>query len=534
MDPRTEVEVSRPFRFAVIAVFLLGIGLPWLDRFRPEEARWPLPEKRAPAPRPELAWDLAALSSYPRRMEAHFADTFGFRDRYLRAHSVVKLFGLGVSPTPRVVVGEDGWLFFTGGKTLEEARGRVPFDDAELDAWVASYRDRAAYLAQQGVHYLLVLVPNKEELYPELLPRPLRGDRPYEWICGADPFAETRRLDQLVARLRAETDVDVLDLRAALWEARRDEDPATPVYVRLGTHWNGPGQLAAARAIAARLAERVPGVAPLPPGDELVLVDEEGHGDTWGPSLYVDDLLPQRAVRYELPPGSGTVIAETGSDVGSEHSYTGPDPDRPRALLLHDSFGPQLFRLLPWSFSELHAHWREDFPLDLIDAVAPDVVIEEHVQRWLVTGEPRRLEPDGSPRSAFFLSPTALLRLELPAALDRLTPRGSPALEPRRRRGIDGVEVTASGADEGVALPAVDVPEGATAVLRVDYWSPKRTRLAVRTGEGAAPAQVHELPRGRGSLFVPVPPGPCRAVLCPDPGAALFLHAVELRCRPAS
>ncbi len=524
MDPALHDRHSKLFRFGVIAMFLVAICAPWADRFRPAEARSPLiAEKRRPTPLPAFAWEPDALRGFPRAFEKHFDDTFGFRDQFLRAHSIVKLFGLGVSPTPQVLVGEDGWLFFTGSRTIEDFRGLIPFTDDELRAWQAMYEDRHAYLARQGIRYLLVLVPNKEEMYPEFLP---------DWVR---PLGE-RRIDQFVAHMRSESDVDVLDLRDAFRAARADEDLELPLYSRLGTHWNGPGQALAARTITSHLAETMDDVAPVPAPESLVRVVSKSNGDSWGHAMYIDDLLPQPFVRFFLHRGWGRVLEETGSNVGSIHSYAGPAPERARAMLLHDSFGSQLYPLMPYSFSELHSYFTESFALDVIAEVAPDVVIEERVQRYLVAGEPERLAERTDVISRFFLSDQRFLDLDLPRDAEDLEPVGFAEVETTQRQGRRGARLRATRPGDGVGLPPLRVPEQSQAVLRLEYWASSATNLTIAfaspdaTGLGEGEGTAHPLQRGSGAIYAVVPGGTSRPLLRPARGnASVIVHRVDVR-----
>ncbi len=516
---------SRVFHAAIVLAFLGVLAAPWLDR-RPVSARSPeMAEKRLPAPAPELALDFDALNAYPRKFERHFGDTFGFRDRFLRGHSLVKLFGFGVSPTPTVLVGRDGWLFFTGSRTVEDVRGLVPFSAGELVRWREMLEQRSRLLAERGSHYVYVIVPNKEEMYPERLPAHLRQ-------------LGERRIDQFVEHMRAHSDVDVLDLREALRAARAHEDPDVPLYVRLGTHWNGPGSVVATRAIVEHLAPRFPGLRPLPAElrQELVLPT---HGDTWGRSMYVDDLLPQRIVDYRPPADSVEVLANTGTGLGSDHAFRGPDPARPRAVLVHDSFGPYLWPLLSWSFSELHALWRGPFPWDDVIELAPDVVIEEHVQRWFLVNRPTLFEGGGADGD-FLSAPHALLDLVLPADAARFEARGNVSMRPAADGdgAAGGLELAANSRRDLVALPPVEVPAGSRLALRIVYSAPRDTRVALF--QGPASAERPELrdgvrrdaPAGEGVLYATVaaPPGARRLFLRPPPRpATLVLRRVEVR-----
>ena len=121
---------SSPARKAVdttvIALFLAGISAPLADRIlRSDEARGPARENRQPAPKPVLALDLPTLTAYPERYEDWYGDTFGLRDVLLRWNAIEKL-SLGVSPTPKVLLGADDWMFTTESRSFDVFRGLSP------------------------------------------------------------------------------------------------------------------------------------------------------------------------------------------------------------------------------------------------------------------------------------------------------------------------------------------------------------------------------------------------------------------------
>src|SRR5207249_4855988 len=128
-------------------------------------------------------------------------------------------------PTPSVILGRSGWLFFAGDEALASYRAVQPFTEVELAAWQRRIETRRDWLAERGICYLVVIAPNKETIYPEFMPESLNRVRP------------VTRLDQLVAHLRAHSSVAVVDPRDALRTAKA----GGILYLRTDTHWNDVG-----------------------------------------------------------------------------------------------------------------------------------------------------------------------------------------------------------------------------------------------------------------------------------------------------
>jgi hypothetical protein len=162
-------------------------------------------EFRLPAEFP--ATTLGSLPALPRAFERWFADHFAFRRDLVRLSGLLRL-RIGVSSSPLVSLGKDGWLFFTGERADEQFRRVAPFTDAELTAWRWLLQVRSDWLAARGVHYMFVFTPNKESVYPEAMPFPTAR------------LPTPGRLEQLVGDLREHSSVTVLDTTFAVEKAR--------------------------------------------------------------------------------------------------------------------------------------------------------------------------------------------------------------------------------------------------------------------------------------------------------------------------
>src|SRR5438552_2297747 len=207
----------------LVMVFLAAICLPAADVFFALEPTR-LSEKRRRAPPPPVRLSQPLEVSYPAAFESWWNDNFGFRRSLVVGYSRA-LLALGVSPTPSVILGRSGWLFFAGDEALASYRAVQPFTEVELAAWQRRIETRRDWLAERGIRYLVVIAPNKETIYPEFMPESLNRVRP------------VTRLDQLVAHLRAHSSVAVVDPRDALRTAKA----GGILYLRTDTHWNDVG-----------------------------------------------------------------------------------------------------------------------------------------------------------------------------------------------------------------------------------------------------------------------------------------------------
>ena len=126
-------------------------------------------ENRVPSPRPELKLDQAVLGEFPIKFEAYFNDKFGFRRRLTQWLNYTKVVLLGDSPSPKVVLGSKGWLFY-GDLDVDLYRRVKPLKLSELENWRHLLESRRDWLAARGIPYLVVIAPSKSSIYPELMP----------------------------------------------------------------------------------------------------------------------------------------------------------------------------------------------------------------------------------------------------------------------------------------------------------------------------------------------------------------------------
>jgi hypothetical protein len=387
---------ARPHRRSssalLVALFVAGMLLPALEWKFHLDAGARLTENRelAPAPTWPRTWD-AALQ-FPRAFDAYWNDAFGFRPRLIRWHAIAR-YELGVSPTPLVIPGKDGWLFYAVDGKTDWFRGVSRLPEARLARWKTHLEARRDWLARRGIRFLYVITPDKETIYPELVPA--RYARLTETAVG-----------QLVDYMRANSTVEIVDLRPALLAAK----PAETLYSRTDTHWNHQGAFAGYAEIMRRLKAWFPDLTPRARGDFVLRQGPPWSGDLAAMMGLVEFLAEPRPELVPVPPYTSRPSARRGSPPRDTVRYAameGPSPARPRAVVFHDSFflppeqradpkkplrtdafmpSDTPFRLVDLfaeQFSRSVFTWQHTFDPQLVEREHPDVVIEEEVERML-------------------------------------------------------------------------------------------------------------------------------------------------------
>jgi hypothetical protein len=366
MTPQPAGRIRAWLQGLLIGVFLLTIGSPLLIWALDLHVGPRIVENRDLRKMPPVPRSVKSLIRFPRRVEAHWNDTFGFRPILIRWHSMAKM-ALGMNPSRRVTVGKGGWLFLAD--STDYYRGTRPFTTSELEEWRRELEARHDWLAARGVPYLFVVAPEKESIYGEFMPDGLNRVRP------------ERRLDQLARHLARHSRVRLLDLRPALSASARDQR----IYHRTDTHWNDHGALVAAREVAAHLSEWLPEMRAQPAALQPSRAGMRPGGELAG-LLGLQDRLLEHTVELmpHAPCGDETSLA------GYTHRRLVLARECPGApgsslLLLHDSFGPSLLRFLAPAFRRTVSAWTFD-PFDpaLVEREAPDVLVHLLAERRLM------------------------------------------------------------------------------------------------------------------------------------------------------
>jgi alginate O-acetyltransferase complex protein AlgJ len=364
-----EAERSRLNEWLVIVLFGAILLTPFVTQligFSTDSTA----ENRVLAPLPKVN-SLREIKFLPKMSENYVNDRFGLRQQLVHFNSLMR-YRLGLSSSKEVVVGKDGWLFYTADKLMEQHTGADIFTPVELDNWVKQMEANRDWLARRGIAFYVMIAPDKNTIYPEKLPDYPRGT--------------VTRIDQLEARLRS-SDLEFIDPRDQLYRVKAAGEM---VYTPGDTHWSERGAFVAYQMLMDRVVKRFPTVVPLELPDFNV-----SHGTPAASDMAVylaleDDLkytvarlTPKWKSHQTAPqattfrPGWGWRVTENKNDLN----------DRPRLLIFGDSFtdyvlGPTMlyetFRDPVWTHNN-----GGTLNLNLVREVKPDVVLVQFAERYL-------------------------------------------------------------------------------------------------------------------------------------------------------
>lgn len=170
---------------------------------------------------------------YLQEMAAYFKDHFAFRQELVSADAVIQSRLFGVSNVDTVVVGENGWLYYTA--SVDDYLGRDLLSQRGVANIAHNMSLVQRYVQQQGATFVFTIAPNKNSLYGENMPCYFRHK------TGRAGHME--RLEPQLARY----DISYVDLFSLFREQKEI------LYLKRDSHWNQKGALLVYNALFERL-----------------------------------------------------------------------------------------------------------------------------------------------------------------------------------------------------------------------------------------------------------------------------------------
>jgi hypothetical protein len=368
----------------LILVFAALLWLPILDYFSGVDCTDPAGENRLPAPKPRLAQlNLAGVQNYLSASEMYFNDHFGFRKRLIRWFQQWKGRLYHDQSVNKVVLGQNGWLFTGEEQMVDHYLGMAKFTPEQLKSWQTLLEKRRDWLAARGIKYLFIIPPDKPAVYPEFLP---------SWLQNAAPANRETKLDQFLKYMKAHSTVEVLDLRPSLLAAKT----TAPTYLQNDTHWNLFGSFVACQEVIKTLTKQFPDLPPLRLED-FTWTNTPATGGDLARMLGLD-AAENNFISFQSNPALPVLCLDENrafkSDWGIRRVLTVENPAarQRKVVLFHDSYGGTWPKFLGQSFRRAVFEWEShEFNPTLISANAPDVVINEILERYFYIMDPQEM-----------------------------------------------------------------------------------------------------------------------------------------------
>lgn len=362
------------------ALFVLILVAPLLIWYFSDDRTISDVEKRYLAQKPSVTSAKALIETFPVQFESYYNDQFGWRESFVHYHNLLKFKMFGTSANDSVIVGKNDWLFFNTNGSFKDYFSGVFIDELHLERYAQILSDRRDWLAAKGIHYLVMPIPNKAQVYPEFLP-----DR----ISQYNEFSQYDRVIETLSK--NDRFKELVDAKAILLQAKK----SAQIYFKTDTHWNENGVAAIYAELVKKLSQWFKTITPLQIASNNIeeefigdltytlnlqdSIDEKGPKVQWQSPCDITPLIP-----YDLKMASDLYqnVVETHYPVTN-----GCPLKNNKALVIHDSFGLYLQPLISQHFGSVIYSSNIEFNglIPLIDKEKPDVVIDMRVDRNLTS-----------------------------------------------------------------------------------------------------------------------------------------------------
>lgn len=303
------------------------------------------------------------IQQFPEQFDAYFNDHIPFRNKMIEYFAALEYKLFGKSIDDKVIVGEDGWLFYSSpadGNSLHTYKGIDHFSHDEMELIAERLSAARNKMQEKGIDFVVMFPPNKESIYSEYMPE------------GIKQVSKDNRLDLLVEYLEENTDLRIVYPKEELMKEKNTH----PVYYKQDTHWNLLGGYIGSAMLLNELGMNPKKI------EELQLVSTEAN--------YCDlrnmgrlDMVSDRDADYNVLGVSEYTASIFEMDADNFIRLKSNNPNGLKLFIQRDSFGTAMMEYLPSFFDEsVFVHWRA-FQPEMLETEMPDVYVLEIVERSL-------------------------------------------------------------------------------------------------------------------------------------------------------
>ena len=325
-------------------------------------------EKRAAAAFPKPVTEKGVNLKFFKQLDDYFSDNFAFRQELSTADAVLKAKLFKSSNQERVVLGSDGWLYYS--ESMHDYLGDDVISDRRAWRTARVMKLIEEHCEDRGASFLFTIAPNKHTLYPEHMPANyLKTD-------------EATNYDKIL-RTMADEEVSFLDLREAFLSDDR------VLYHKYDSHWNNEGATYAVDKMLNALDKEHYSYESEPHHTE-----KSHRGDLYNILYPSIDELDENVIY----------------DKEHEYIYVGPNSDVEDPMLMtkcegkegflvmfRDSYGNASIPYIADEYKDGFFTKGQPADLDLVDTKNADTVIYEIVERnitWITSYVPYMDAPE--------------------------------------------------------------------------------------------------------------------------------------------
>lgn len=304
--------------------------------------------------------------------ETWLGDRFRYREKLLNHYVKLNALLLGRIENNKAFLGSDGWLFYKAEHSINNFQNKNLFTDSQLEKIKANIITRKELLEKQGIHYYILIAPDKNRIY---------GEHYYPEIKKVAPKG---RAEELISFL-SDNDLNIVYPLTKMLDAKSDGT----IYYRLDTHWNNYGAFVGYSELMNEIKADHPNFKALTLSDFNIKTRPEKGGDLLNmlnvpvaklkmKNNSILQLHPQTPYNYKYIKNKGRKGVKTRNDSPLNNL---------RVFVLRDSFTTAMEPYISETFQESEFVWTHNFnsQYENILKYKPDIVIHEMVERYAHT-----------------------------------------------------------------------------------------------------------------------------------------------------
>lgn len=323
-----------------------------------------------------------ALASFPsfrtgdgklntKGFEDWFKDNLGFRDKLVKALTLIQYNLFGYLPKTDEIVGKDNWIFYYTTDIIKDYQHLNLPSEQQLIEWGNSIGRINNYLKSKKIPFIFMLCPDKKTIYPEKYPDTILK------------VGKVSRTDILTKYFTEKMGIDFFTPIKSLLEAKFKFVVYSPRYDN--AHWNSYGEFIGYLELMNKVKKYFPNIKILSWND-FNITEYKRERKVYG-------AVPFSEIDYAFKLKNGSSATQTQRVLDSLnlkssnlcYTYVNNNNNLPKVLILGDSYfyGLSIIPYLAESFSQLtFIHTANSERIEsFIKSFEPDMVIYESAER---------------------------------------------------------------------------------------------------------------------------------------------------------
>ena len=305
------------------------------------------------------------VEMFPEDFEAYYSDNMPFRNQLIRLNSYIGYHLFNDTPSEKVVLGKDGWLFYYGD--IENQLDFWNFSSGQINQITRNLINANNVLNDQGIEMMLYVVPDKARIYSEYVSDYIAG----RMVEDNSTIQLLNFLSENVPELKVVFPYDTL---ANYKSANSD----VMLFSKGDTHWNTVGSYLGALDFLSALNEEADSI------ENQVIVCEENNKLSGDLAVLLNTSVRganEYAIDYELTGYTKTDIQEVNG-FAYEHQQGVADEKR-NLFVSRDSFALALSDFIAPAFRDSTWVHNDYFEEKQLFESGADVYVYECVERQL-------------------------------------------------------------------------------------------------------------------------------------------------------